>query len=145
MKKLLVILSMVLISSSLMAQSNNYVKTDAGTNFFKKIKVDKAHNLVGIKLNGERIKYTREEIQAFVQNGDYYERMPVYENNTPTGEEDLMKVVENRDGMILLEYKHLSKATGQKITKYYVFKGEKYVVEMDNNNEETLTAFFDTY
>ena len=60
-------------------------------------------------------------------------------------ENDFMKLVEHKKGMVLLEYKHISKTTGKKATKYFVFKNDKLVVEMDEKNKGTLTAFFDVY
>jgi hypothetical protein len=69
--------------------------------------------------------------------------MPVYKNNELIGKEEFMKVVCYRNGMKLYEYEYLSENTGKQSRRYYVFKGEKYVVEMDYVNRETLTAFFD--
>ena len=54
-----------------------------------------------------------------------------------------MKVVCYRNGMKLYEYEYLSENTGKQSRRYYVFKGEKFVVEMDYANRSTLTAFFD--
>ena len=145
MKKLLVILSMVLVSASITAQvGGDYIKTDEGTFFFKKIK-SSADNFIGIKKSGEKVKFDKENVKSYVLKGIYYQKMPVYENNVSTGEEDFMKLVETKKGMVLLEYKHLSKTNGRKAIKYFVFKNDRFVVEMDDKNQGTLTAFFDTY
>ena len=145
MKKLLVILSMALISSGLLAQSSegDYIKTNEATYFFKKIKQTDADNIIGIKPNGEKVEFGKEKVVAYLQKGIYYQKMPVYENDVPTGEKDLMKLIETKRGMSLMEYKHLDKITGKKSVKYYVFKGDKFVVQIDDKNEATLTAYFD--
>ncbi len=145
MKKLAVILSMVLVSASMLAQAGgDYIKTNEGTFFFKKIK-SSTDNFTGIKSSGEKVDFDKENVEAYVQKGTYYQKMPVYNNNMATGENDFMKLIETKKGMVLLEYKHLSKNTGKKATKYFVFKDDKFVVEMDKKNEATLTAFFDAY
>ena len=138
---------MVLISASLLAQSGggDYIKTNEGTFFFKKIKTGSSGNFIGLKKNGEKVKFDKEDVDAYVQKGNYFQKMPVYIDNVLTGEEDFMKLVETKKGMVLLEYKHVSKATGKKATKFYVFKSDKLVVEMDENNKETLSAYFGTY
>ena len=70
--------------------------------------------------------------------------MPIYLDNVLTGEKDFMKSVETKKGMVLLEYKHTSEVNG-KTTRYYVFKNDKLVVEMDEKNKQTLTAYFGAY
>jgi hypothetical protein len=141
MKQLLAILSVVLISASLTAQSGgDYVKTNDETFFFKKIKVNKDESISGIKSNGERSTFDKDEVTAYVVKGDYYQKMPVFENNVFTGEKDFMKLIETKKGMVLLEYK-----TQNKITKYFVFKDQQLVVEMDEKNKQSLTAYFDLY
>jgi hypothetical protein len=144
MKKLLVILSMVFVSTSLMAtiEEGDFVRTEEGTFFFKKVKVTVTTNFVGIKSNGERVKFSNKDVIAYSKSGEQFERMPVYKNNVMIGEVDFMKVVSYRNGMKLYEYEYLSENTGKLSRRYYVFKGEKFVVEMDYVNRSTLTAFF---
>jgi hypothetical protein len=145
MKKLLVILSMVLISTGLMATNGegDFIRTSEGTFFFKKVKVGITSNFVGVKENGERVKFNNVDVIAYCKDGEQFEKMPVYKNNELIGKEEFMKVVCYRNGMKLYEYEYLSENTGKQSRRYYVFKGEKYVVEMDYVNRETLTAFFD--
>ena len=146
MKKLVVILSMVLFSSGLIAQSGSeFVKTNEGTHFFKKVKISQSEGLTGIKANGEKMKFDQEDVIAYMLKGDYFQKMPVYENNENTGEKDFMKLVESKKGMVLLEYKYTSTETGKKATKFFVFKDQKLVVEMDEKNRGTLASFFDAY
>lgn len=145
MKKLLVILSMVLISTSLMATigEGDFVQTNEGTFFFKKVKIGLTSNFIGIKDNGERVKFNNADVIAYSKDGERFEKMPVYKNNELTGEKDFMKVVSYRNKMKLYEYEYLSVNTKKQSRRYYVFKGDKFVVEMDYVNRETLTAFFD--
>jgi len=147
MRKLLVILSMVLISTSLMATvgEGDFIRTDDGTFFFKKVKISVTTNFVGVKSNGEKVKFKSEDVLAYSKNGEQFEKMPVYKNNILIGEEEFMKVVCYRNGMKLYEYEYISKNTKKQARRYYVFKGEKFVVEMDYLNRGTLTAFFDAH
>ncbi len=144
MKKLFVILSMVLVSTSLMATTGegDFIRTSEGTFFFKKVKIGFTTNFIGIKDNGERVKFNNADVIAYCKEGEQFEKMPVYKNNVLIGKEDFMKVVSYRNGMKLYEYEYLSESTGKESRRYYVFKGEKFVVEMDYVNRETLTAFF---
>ncbi|MDF1550277.1 MAG: hypothetical protein P1P88_20795 [Bacteroidales bacterium] len=144
MKKLLVILTLVFISTSLMAiDEGDFIKTKDGTFFFLKVKNTIAANFIGVKSNGEKVKFNRYDVIGYCKDGEQFEKMPVYKNNVLIGEEDFMKVVCYRNGMKLYEYEYQSGNTGKESRRYYVFKDDKFVVEMDYVNRETLTAFFD--
>lgn len=144
MKKLLVILSFVFVSTSLFATGEgDFIKTKDGTKFFKKVKISLTSNFVGVKANGEKVKFNYEDVVAYSKSGEQYERMPVYKNNQAVDKNDFMKVVCYRNGMKLYEYEYKSEATGKQNRRYYVFKGERFVVEMDYANQATLSAFFD--
>lgn len=145
MKKLLLILSVVLISASLSAttEDGDFIKTKNGTFFFKNVKVGLLMNFTGIKSNGEKIKFKASDVLGYCKNGDQYEKMPVYKDNKLTGETEFMKLVSYRNGMKLYEYEYRSKNSKKESRRYYVFKGDKFVVEMDYANRPNLTAFFD--
>jgi len=59
-----------------------------------------------------------------------------------TGEEDFMKAISYRNGLKLYEYKYISKKSNTEARRYYVFKGNQYVVEIDGGNKQNVTAFF---
>ena len=144
MKNLLLVLSILLITTSVLANSDgDYIKTSEGTYFFKKVKTNWSSNFIGIKATGERVKFKKSEVLAYNKDGELYEKMPVYSNNVPTGDIVFMKAVCYRNQLKLYEYEYVSGSTKKESRRYYVFKGDKFVVEMDNINREILTAFFD--
>jgi hypothetical protein len=143
MKKTFIFLALVLFSTVLFAKDHsNYVITDQGTFFFKKLKFGINNCLVGINENGEKVKFKKCEVISFARDGKQFEKMPVYKGNVPTGEKDFMAVLCYKNGLKLYEYEYVSRTTLTLSRRYYVFKGDKYVVEMDNLNKPTLTAFF---
>lgn len=134
---------MVLFGTAIFAKEHvNYVKTSDGTFFFKKVKYGISCCLVGVKDNGDKVKFEKSEILSFAKDGQLYEKMPVYKGNKPTGEEEFMAVKCYRNGLTLYEYEYVSKKTDQPARRYYVFKGDKYMCEMDNTNKPTLCDFF---
>jgi hypothetical protein len=143
MKKLILFMVMVLFSAASFANGDgDFVKTEEGTFFFKKVRSGIKCCLVGIKENGEKVQFKKSEIISFSLGGKQFEKMPVYKSNQATGDEDFMQLVCYRNGMKLYEYEYTSKASNNSCRRYYVFKGDKFVVEMDNMNKPTLTAFF---
>lgn len=143
MKRLIVILSMVFISTALFATiDGDFVRTNEGTFFFKKVKMNFVSNFIGVKSTGEKVKFKRADVIAYSIGGEQFEKMPIYENNQDSGSNDFMKLVSYRNGMRLYEYEYKNMATRKQSRRYYVFRGENYVVEMDYKNNETLSAFF---
>jgi hypothetical protein len=134
---------MVLFSTAIFAKEHvNYVKTSDGTFFFKKVKHGISCCLVGVKDNGDKVKFEKSEILAFAKDGQLYEKKPVYKGNKQTGEMEFMAVKCIRNGLTLYEYEYISKKTDQAARRYYVFKGDEYMCEMDNTNKPTLCDFF---
>jgi uncharacterized pyridoxamine 5'-phosphate oxidase family protein len=145
MKKLLVLFTMLIITATLFARgASNYVTTDEGTFFFKKVKYGMKCCLIGIKDNGEKVKFRKDEIINFSINGDVFEKMPVYKNNVQTGETEFMEVLSYRHGLKLYEYEYTSKKTGEKARRYYVYKKGQYLLEIDDKNKESITAYFNS-
>ncbi len=143
MKKIAILLTMVLLSATfLSAKDGDYVKTKNGTYFFKQLKHGLKCCLVGKSSTGEKMKFNKCDITAFRMDGELYEKMPVYKNNLATGEEDFMQVISFRNGLKLYKYEYISKTTDALARRYYVFNEDKLVVEMDDANKPSLTAFF---
>lgn len=143
MKKTLVILLMVLLSANLFAiEAGDYVKTDDGTFFFKKVRRGVNCCLVGIKENGEKVKFTKPEILAYAKDGQVYEKMPLYNNNQLSGEEVFMALVTYRHGLKLFKYENMTGSSSTKFRRYFVFKGDKFVLEVNERNRPTMISFF---
>jgi hypothetical protein len=143
MKKFALLFSMVLLSATfLTAREGDYVKTKDGTFFFKSVHYGLKCCLIGQTSEGEQLKFQKCDILSYSKRGELFEKMPVYKNNELTGSEEFMKVVCIRNGLKLYEYEYVSKNTNTLSRRYYVFKGDKFVVEMDDENKSSLTAFF---
>jgi hypothetical protein len=145
MKKILVILMMVLFSANLFAiDAGDYVKTENGTFFFKKVKQGIKCCLIGVKENGEKVKFMKPEILAFCKDGQVYEKMPVYNENKPTDQKEFMALVTYRHGMKLYKYENMSATDSNKFRRYFVFKGDKFVLEVNEKNRPTMISFFNS-
>jgi len=143
MKKLTLVLSMVLLCATFMsAKGDDYVKTANGIIYLKNMRFNLKSNCIGETINGEKLEFDKSEVLGYCKNGIQYEKMPVYKNNALTGEEEFMKVVSYRNGLKLYEYEYISKNTNSQARRYYVFKADKLVVEVDGTNKSTITAFF---
>jgi hypothetical protein len=145
MKKIVVILFMAFLSANLFASEHgDYVKTEKGTFFFKKVKHGINCCLVGVTEEGEKIKFVKTEIISFCLDGQVYEKMPLYNDNKPTDTQEFMALVCYRHGMKLYKYENMGHSSVDKFRRYFIFKGDKYVLEVTERNRPTLTAFFNS-
>lgn len=145
MKKIVVFLLMAFFSVNLFAAAHgDYVKTEKGTFFFKRVKQGVKCCLVGISENGEKIKFSKPEILAFARDGQVYEKVPLYKDNKPTERQEFMALVSYRHGMKLYKYENVDGSPAQQFRHYYIFKGDKYVLEVTEKNRPTLVAFFNS-
>jgi hypothetical protein len=145
MKKVVVILLMVFFSANLFAEVHgDYVKTENGTFFFKKVKQGIKCCLVGITENGEKVKFTKPEIVSFCKDGQVYEKMPLYNDNKPTDKQEFMALVCYRHGMKLYKYENMNNSSMDQFRRYFIFKGDKYVLEVTEKNRPTLISFFNS-
>jgi hypothetical protein len=143
MKKITFILVLALFSVNLVAlEIGDYVKTSDGTFFFKRVRQGINCCLVGIKENGEKVKFMKPEIIAYAKDGQVYEKMPLYNSNQASGEKVFMALVTYRHGLKLYKYENMAGQSSSKFRRYFVFKGEKFMLEINEKNRPTMISFF---
>jgi hypothetical protein len=109
---------------------------------FKKVRhgIGPGSYLVGIKDNGDRMRFSQDEVIKYKMNGYIYEKAPVVYNNIKSGDYDFMKIVCRRDEMTLYEYNDCTMCKKKDHKRYYVFRKERFVVELCSHREAKLLA-----
>lgn len=143
MKKLLVIAIAAFLVGNVFAGNGSldFVATENGTEFFKKVRHGVDAYLVGVKPSGEKIKYSKEEVLAYTKSGKHFEKMPVIADNKITDEEKMMQLVKTENGLRVFKYASFD-MNGTELANYYIFKNRDYVVEIDKDNFAHLAKFF---
>jgi len=145
MKKLFVIILMVFLSANLFAEVHgDYIKTENGTFFFKRVRQGVKCCLVGVTESGEKMKFTKPDILSFCKDGQVFEKMPLYKNDKLTDKQEFMALVCYRHGMKLYKYENMSGSSDQHFRHYYIFNGNNYVLEVTEKNKPTLVSFFNS-
>lgn len=144
MKTLLTFMMLALMGTSLFAGGTNgdFVQTKEKAYFFKNVRHGTKAFLVGIKTDGTKVRFTKEEVTVFKIDGQRFEKVPVVKDNVCTEDYCFMQVVTYRNGMKV--YKHVYRdADGMSTSRHYVFKNGVFIVKFDSKNTESLTAFFE--
>lgn len=126
------------------ATEQDYVITNNACFHFKKVRhgIGESSFLVGIKANGDRMRFSRSEVIKYKLNGYIYEKAPIVLNSVNSGEYDFMKIVCKRDEMTLYEYNGRPFRKKKDHKRYYVFRKECFVVELCSHGEANLLARF---
>ena len=145
--KHLFFLGILLFFSTLVFSSGiekDFIVTTDACFHFKKVRhgVGAGSYLVGIKANGDRMRFSRSEVIKYKLNGYIYEKAPVVYNNIKSDSYDFMKIVCKRDEMTLYEYTECSHCKKKDHKRYYVFRKERFVVELCSHREADLLAKF---
>ncbi|MBN1253140.1 MAG: hypothetical protein JXR51_13470 [Bacteroidales bacterium] len=143
MKKLFLLLVFAVFGTALFADNcpGDFVITNDGVFYFKNVRHGISNFLVCKKDNGEKVTFTKFEVQAYCKDGQRFEKMPVYKNNKLTDDYAFMRVLSYKNGLKLYEYTY-NQNSGSEESDYYVFKDDKLVVEVHRSNFESIKNFF---
>ena len=144
MKKLLILVVVTLFSTTLFANTIepvDMVKTGDELVFLKNVRVGLGNYLIGTTFDGEKVKFNKKEVLTYSKDGVQYDKMNIIENNCCTGEKCFMELLDWRNGFKLYKYTYCTD-TGQEAANYYVFKDDKFVVQLDSKNKANLIKFF---
>ncbi|MDF1550278.1 MAG: hypothetical protein P1P88_20800 [Bacteroidales bacterium] len=143
MKKLVLILLFAFIGTYAFSTGDeqDFILTENACFHFKKVRFGFGNHLIGIKANGERQKFLRDEVIQFCKGGFLYEKAPIVKYNKPTGSYDFMRVICRRDEMTLYEYNN-EKSCNKDQIRYFVFRKNRFVIELCSHKDANLMAKF---
>ncbi|MDP4207379.1 MAG: hypothetical protein Q8928_01065 [Bacteroidota bacterium] len=153
MKKLMFTISLFLFCIAAIANisaGNYYVTATGETLSCKKIRLGKDITTAVLD-NGQKVTVPTAHIKMYQLKGKIYEKLPLYANNQKTSKEVFMQFIGIRSGLKLYKYSKFvegyDKATGaysapSLVDYYFVFRGDKFWVEVTSQNYPTLFEFF---
>ena len=146
MKKVLILVVFIFVSMQVFSNKaeHDYIVTNDPCFHFKKVRHGIGANsyLVGILDNGDKLRFSREQVIKYRINGYVYEKAPVIYNNIKSGDYDFMKIVCKRDEMTLYEYNECTACNKKHHKRFYVFRKERFVIELCSHTQADLLAKF---
>jgi hypothetical protein len=144
MKTLLTFMMVALMGTSLFASGTDgdFVQTKEKAYFFKNVRRGTKSFLIGVKSDGTKVRFTKEEVTVFKIDGERFEKVPVVKDNVCTEDYCFMKVVAYKNGLKVYKHEYYD-PDGMLTSRHYVFKNGEFVVKFDSKNTESLTAFFE--
>ena len=143
MKKIFLLMIFAVFSTALIAEKayGDFVITNDGVYYFKNVRSGIAHFLVCKKADGEKVTFKQVEVLAYSVDGQRFEKMPVLKKNKLTDDFAFMRVLSYKNGLKLYEYKCCD-LSGEELAAYFIFKNEKFVVDVNSRNFESIKEFY---
>jgi hypothetical protein len=91
-------------------------------------------------LNGTSVKIDKEEVESYVADGKVYEKLPLYLNNQPTGQDVFLQILSCRNGLKLCKYTYTE--DGENKNVLLVYNGNNFYVSLDKKNADSMLSFF---
>ena len=142
MKKL--ILFALIASLSLSAYSapklTDYIVTDEGVSYFVKVRHGISNFLVAKTADGKIIKFNADDINSYRKSGEVYQKKQLIINGKPCENCTFLRLLTTKSGFGF--YMHETYNYGQAVKKFYVYSGDKYVLELNIENYLQMLSFF---
>ena len=151
MKKLIVLLALVSFALVVTAADDmNYVCVGGKTYFSKDVKIGLTNARI-VTENGMTLKAPLKNVDSYMVNGRYWERLPLICNDGKEKGTALMEFITQRNGLRLYKYNTSSENSDLGCqfydksnfkTMYFVYKDGKLYLRIDAKNAETAFPFF---
>lgn len=143
MKKLILIAIIATVSLSAYSEPivTDYVVTKDGVTYFTKVRYGANAYLVCKNEDGSKVKYDKNEIISYRKAGEVFQKKQIFINGKPCEDCDFLKLIKTRHGFsIYMSQKHNS--AGDLVKSFYVYKGNKFVLEITEDNCKQMIDFF---
>jgi hypothetical protein len=153
MKKVIVLLGIMLLASGnriIGRQISDIVVSDGITYFGDKVIPGPASVKI-YNSGGEIIKIPNQTVESFIRNEQVFVKLPVVTKANDTVGMAFMQYIANRSGLQLFRYcskclhfdpLEVEIAPINPVYRYYIFKGGKYFMLLDEKDTDTFLSFF---
>jgi hypothetical protein len=118
----------------------DYVVTNDGIEFFKKVREGYTNYIVAVKEDGTKIKYTKDEVLSFRTSGEVFIKKTYFDKSKKCEDCTFMQLFRTRHGFSIFLYTYND--SGQYLYKCLVYKGDDFVLEVDESNADQIIHFF---
>ena len=146
MKKLLVLISVVLISFSGFTRDLGVSWLEVSHSRLDCKKIHLGYNNARIVLaNGEKKIVPIAIINSYAVNGKVFNKLPVYKEGKQTGEMKFMELIKTVGEMNLYKFEEPDNGStlmDAKIYNYFLFSGDKYLLTVDEKSLPNICNVF---
>jgi len=123
---------------------HNHVVTKTDTIFCGKMTVGNFKTKCTL-IDGSQLKVKNSEIVRYSNNGQLFEKMPVYRNNEKTGRTSMMEVVKCKNGLTVYKDEHYNGARECLDAYFYFYEDGKCINIQRNPDVDHIMAFIDSF
>lgn len=143
MKRSILFIALVLaaigVNASNEGKTISYVKTDSKVYFGEDVKLGLFNTKI-VSLDGTVTKIPYRDVVSYMDDSRLFENLPVVCENNDTTCYAMMEYITTKSGLNLYRYECNKEKTPR--CEYYVFKGGKFHLRIDQKNARTVLPFF---
>lgn len=152
MKTLASLVLALLISIPVSANLNlpgDYILTRDGNMYFATFNFG-MKNLRARHTDGRLFKVRYADVVSYRKDNTVYEKKALYEGKIPTGNSVFMELIGQKNDLKLYRFREygtyfdcLTYSFCKGNTRYFVYRGDEYIVELTPRNVQTILRFFE--
>lgn len=128
----------------------NYLVTNDGKVYFSNVSFG-VFNIRITNDNGQTEKVGYSEVMSYKKGNRLFEKKDLYVNNRNTGKKVFMELIRQDNGLRLYTYngdgpaacsKHSAFSEPVQACKFFVYKGDQYLLQLNEKNRSTVLDFF---
>ena len=142
MKKLILfaLIAAVSLSAYSAPKLTDYVVTDDGITYFVNVRHGISDFLIGKTEEGTKVRFKKSEINSYRKSGEVFQKKQVIINGKVCEDCTFLRLLKTKNGCgfyVLQSYEN-----GVKHSKFYVYNGDRYVLEVNMKNYLQMFNFF---
>ena len=143
MKKLILIaiIATVTLSAYSGPVVTDYVVTEDGVTYFTKVRYGTNAYLVCKNEDGSKVKYRKNEIISYRKSGEVFQKKQVFIKGKPCEDCDFLKLLKTKHGFSIYMFQK-NDVNGNLNKLFYVYKDDKFVLEINKDNYLQMMDFF---
>lgn len=118
----------------------DYIVTEDGITFFKKLREGLNNNLVAITSDGDKLKFNKGDVKAYRKKGKEYKKLYLVEEGSIYVKKIFLERIVTKAGYTL--YKKVNTGENLSLNDFYVYYNDKLELQLNQENHKTVLSFF---
>lgn len=119
----------------------DYIVTQNGVEYFKKVKTNSTKYIVGVMSDGTRVMHLKESVKAYRQNGAIFENTGNVKNNEVFKNCQFLELLNTKCDCKVYRYYKVD-SQGDLVSEIIVYSNDKFVTVVTQENVAQILSFF---
>ena len=146
MKKSIITFVIIFAFTGIFANTNtaditDYVVTEDGITYVKKLRIGVNNNLIGITSEGDKINFDKADVKIYRKNGREFKRLYLVNEGSDYVKNVFLERIYTRAGYSIYK-KESSASEKMNLNNFYVYYEDKLELQLNKENYKDVLSFF---